>query len=224
MKIEEIRLYTEHLDAVKDFYSVGLELPIMESSNTSITFLVGLSRLTFVQSDTVANPYYHFAFNIVEDKNQLAIEWLKSRGINISQVDDHDESYSESWNSHSIYFYDSVGNIVEFIARHNQKHESYSEFTYKDILNISEIGLPSEDVIELSTYIQEQYDEQMYLSGSPTFTPIGDEEGLFIVSIRQRIWLGSNKEAEIFPLEIVINQGKPGTKQLLQYPYKIITI
>lgn len=223
MKIEEIRLYAERLDGLKEFYSVQLELPIIESSNTSITFSVGSSRLTFLQSDSVANPYYHFAFNIVEDKNQLAIEWLKSRGIKINQVDGHDQSYFESWNCHSIYFYDPAGNIVEFIARHNQRHESHSQFTYKDILNISEIGLPSEDVIELSTYIQEQYNEQIYLSGSATFTPIGDEEGLVILSIRQRIWLGSDKEAEIFPLEIIINQGNPGTKQLLHYPYKVTT-
>ncbi|OAB45600.1 VOC family protein [Paenibacillus antarcticus] len=224
MKIEEIRLYAERLDALKEFYSVHLEFPIIDSSNTSITFSVGSSRLTFVQSDCVATPFYHFAFNIVETKNELAIEWLKSKGININQVDDHDESYFESWNCHSIYFYDPAGNIVEFIARHNQEHESDSEFSTKDIINISEIGLPSEDVIELSTYIQEEYNEQIYLSGSPTFTPIGDEEGLVILSSLQRIWLGSNKESEIFPVEIVINKGESGTKQLLQYPYKVTTI
>jgi len=224
MKIEEIRLYAERLDALKDFYGVQLELPIIASSNTSITFSVGSSRLTFLQSDSVANPFYHFAFNIEESKNGLAIEWLKSRGININQVDDHDESYFESWNCHSIYFYDPAGNIVEFIARHNQQHESYSEFTTKDIMNISEIGLPSNDVMELSTYIQEEFKEQIYLSGSAAFTPIGDEEGLLILSSLQRIWLGSDKESEIFPLEIVINKGKSETKQLLQYPYKVTTI
>lgn len=224
MKIEEIRLYINQLDTVNSFYSQVLELPIIESSNTSITFLAGASRLTFVQSDTVDKPYYHFAFNIVENKNQLAIAWLKSRGIQINQVDDNDESYFESWNSHSTYFYDPAGNIVEFIARHNQHHGSDSEFTTKDILNISEIGLASEDVVELSTSIQEEYNEQIYLSGSPTFTPVGDEEGLLIVSICHRTWLGSDKTAEIFPIEIVINKGSSETKQLLQYPYRVTTI
>lgn len=224
MKIEGIRLSINQLDTVKNFYSQVLELPIVESTNTSITFLAGSSRLTFVQSDIVDKPYYHFAFNIVENKNQLAVAWLKSRGVQINQVEDNDESYSKSWNSHSTYFYDPAGNIVEFIARHNQHHESVSEFTMKDILNISEIGLASEDVVALSTYIQEEYNEQIYLSGSPTFTPIGDEEGLIIVSICQRIWLGSNKRAEIFPIEIVINKGQPGTKKLLQYPYRVTTI
>jgi len=224
MKIVEIRLCAERLDTLKDFYSVQLGLPIIESSNTSITLSVGSSRLTFLQSDSVANPFYHFAFNIVENKNELAIEWLKSKGVNINQVDDHDESYFESWNSHSTYFYDPAGNIVEFIARHNQEYESDSEFTAKDVMNISEIGLPSDDVIELSTFIQEEYNEQIYISGSPTFTPIGDEEGLLILSSLHRMWLGSNKESEIFPVEIVIHKGKSGTKQLLQYPYKVTTI
>ncbi len=223
MKIDEIKLFTNRLDDLKDFYYRIMELPIIKSSNTAFTVEVGSSKLTFELNDTVINPYYHFAFNIVESKNKLALKWLESRNINLNRINDSDDYYSESWNSHAIYFYDPAGNIVELIARHNLEHPSDSDFTYEDMLNISEIGLPSEDVIELSEFLQFQYSEQIYISGNSMFTPIGDEEGLFILSSLDRDWLGSNKKVEMFPLEIVIDNGIDGTILIPGHPYTIIT-
>jgi hypothetical protein len=53
--------------------------------------------------------------------------------------------------------------------------------------------------------------------------PIGDEEGLFILSSLNRNWLGSNKKAEIFPLDIIISGERNEESSLFHYPYKIIT-
>ena len=60
-----------------------------------------------------------------------------------------DEFESKSWNSDSVYFKDAAGNVLEFIARHNLKNAVEEEFDSSQILNVSEIGLPSEDVVEL---------------------------------------------------------------------------
>ncbi|MFC4776115.1 VOC family protein [Paenibacillus sp. GCM10023252] len=223
MKIQEIKLLTSSLDSLIEFYSRILELPIIERSVAHVTFQIGSSKLVFEISDEVANPYYHFAFNITESKKDLAISWLKAKGITINLFNDEEDYFSESWNSHSIYFYDPVGNIVELIARHNTKNKLGHEFSYEDLLNISEIGMPARDVITLSGYLLEQFKEHIYISGNSMFAPIGDEEGLLILSSLDRNWLGSNKKVEIFPLEIFIATGREETIQVQKYPYLITT-
>ncbi|WP_373231347.1 VOC family protein [Cohnella sp.] len=173
MKIKEIKLLTNNIDAVRDFYNKILDLPIITGSNSFVTFQVGKSQLTFNKTETIIEPYYHFAFNITEYKVLEAINWINRKGIIINKVNNNDLVYSQTWNSDSIYFYDSVGNIVEFIARHNQKNQISNEFNYWDLINISEIGLPARDVNTLSNIIQEQYKEQVYLSSDSLFAPIG---------------------------------------------------
>lgn len=116
-------------------------------------------------------------------------------------------------------------NVVEFIARHSVRQGSDAkEFSALDILNISEIGLPAEDVLGLSAYLQKKYEEPEYRSGNAMFTPIGDEEGLMILSSLDRNWLGSSKKVSIFPIEVVLNKGITSIDSVLQYPYKISKI
>ena len=61
-----------------------------------------------------------------------------------------DDFDSTNWNSHSVYFKDAAGNVLEFIARRDLKNSVEGEFNSSHILNVSEIGLPSEDVIGLA--------------------------------------------------------------------------
>jgi catechol-2,3-dioxygenase len=222
MKIKEIKLLTNNIKNLKYFYSELLRFPIVSSFNNSITFQAGESLLSFIESELPENPYYHFAFNISENKKDKAINWLKDKGIGLNLIDGKEAYYSLSWNSHSIYFYDPSGNIVEFIARHNSPSNSESDFINIDILNISEIGLAIEDVEKTSEFLQSYYDEQIYIASNSMFAPIGDEEGLFILSALNRNWLGSNKKVEIFPLDILITCGKEDVSYLFHYPYKII--
>ncbi|QMV40029.1 VOC family protein [Cohnella cholangitidis] len=225
MEITEIKLLANRLDLLKEFYCTMLELPILEYTPSSLSILAGSSKLIFVHSTDVVNPYYHFAFNISENKVDQALKWLQARAVPINQVEGNDVLYSESWNSDSIYFYDPAGNIVEFIARHSLRQGSNAKgFSALDILNISEIGLPSEDVLDLSAHLQEKYEEPVYRSGNAMFTPIGDEEGLMILSSLDRNWLGSSKKVAIFPMEIVLTKGTTQIDFVLQYPYQITLI
>ena len=146
MKIKEIRLLTQDIEAARDFYSRRLGLPVLSESQDSVTFEVGQSCLSFMNSDIIPEPYYHFAFNINPNKLSNSINWLNEKGVLINKVKNNEVVNSESWNSDSIYFYDAMGNIVEFIARHPIKDERSKGFSYSDILNISEIGLSTNDV------------------------------------------------------------------------------
>lgn len=222
MKIKEIQLFANNIEQIFQFYNQTLELPVRQKTVDSVSFNCGATVLTFLQTDEIANPYYHFAFNISEHKIDLALNWLKERGVLVNPIDGHEVEFSKSWDSHSIYFYDSAGNIVEFIARHRQRSESVDqEFTIQDIVNISEIGLPSQDVLVLSEYIRSEYKEVVYIDGNHIFTPIGDEEGLFILSSLQRNWLGSNKKVNIYPVQVVILGAHEQTILLPEHPYTI---
>jgi len=223
MKFKEIKLLTKDIEANIDFYYKTLGIPIVSRSKDSVTFQIGKSCLSFMKAETNMDPYYHFAFNITQNKVHEAINWLRNKGIEINKVNNNDVVYSQTWNSDSIYFYDSTGNIVEFIARHNQTGEKSDEFNIHDLINISEIGLPTNDVVTLTRFIQEHFNEQVYISSDSLFSPIGDEEGLFILSSVDRKWLGSNKKVEIFPLEVVIVSSREEISKLLDYPYIINT-
>ena len=100
-----------------------------------------------------------------------------------------DEFQSESWNSNSLYFKDAAGNILEFIARHDQANATQTAFDHTQILQVSEIGLPSKNVISFAKDLCTQLEIPIYRQEpSETFTPIGDEDGLFILPVEGRIW------------------------------------
>lgn len=221
MKIKEVVLYATSLDKINSFYAGILELPIIQENNKKISFKAGTSILTFNQWNEYDSPYYHFAFNITESKIEQALQWLKNKRVTINQINGLDDYYSESWNSHSIYFYDSLGNIVEFIARHNILEVGHGDFSSKDIKNISEIGLPVEDVQQASKILQNKYSVGVYKSSNDVFAPLGNEEGLFILSGLNRNWLGSNKKVKVFPLTVDIYNNMERNDNLLGYPYTI---
>lgn len=144
MLIREITLHTNLLNELKNFYSDILELGLIHESQYSFTVKTLNSDITFLKS-SLENPFYHFAFNIPENQIKQAKEWALQR-FKLISLNGEDEFDFLSWNAHSIYFYDPAGNILEFIARHNLNNKSDTDFSGKSILNVSEIGLPVDDV------------------------------------------------------------------------------
>jgi len=103
--------------------------------------------LVFIQSDNDFGCAYHLAFNIPENRFNEAKAWITSCQPLLRDVEGNDEFVSKTWNSHSVYFKDAAGNVLEFIARHTMQNAASGIFNESQILNISEIGLPSEDVV-----------------------------------------------------------------------------
>ena len=233
MRIARIKLYALELEPLRRFYRDTLELPLCEDGEGSFTVRAGQSLLTFDQglpdSDSSSSsdepPYYHFAFNISENKIAEAVEWLERKGVAISPVNGRTVVRSESWDSDSVYFVDPAGNIVEFIARHGLSNGADTPgFSAENIVNISEIGCGTDDVNELSGLLRKRLRGSVYLEGDDLFTPIGDEEGLIILSSLRRNWLGSNKPVRIFPMEITVLMGETGESQVLRFPYPVRTL
>jgi len=114
------------------------------------------------------------------------------------------EFNSENWNSDSVYFKDAAGNVLEFIARHRLKKVVDGDFDGEQILNISEIGLPSENVIGFVNELCASLNLSVFKQQpNETFTPVGDDNGLFILPIKNRIWIpNSGVPAKLLPVKV----------------------
>src|SRR6266516_3169679 len=153
MRIRELRLLTSNLAEQKEFYTRTLGLPLAYEQDGLVVIQAGGTKLVFTQAQEGSEPYYHFAFNITENKLLQAKTWIAEQHIALSR-DDPNNWYSKSWNSHAIYFYDPAGNIVEFIARHSLATGQDGLFTERDILYASEIGLVTDDVVTTAEVLQ----------------------------------------------------------------------
>jgi len=225
VRMDGVKLLTEELDRLKRYYVLDLGLPLLAESQDSFTVKAGQSTLAFEQtSDRGQRPFYHFAFDIPENKIDEAVSWLNGRGVHLNLLPNNSHRiYSKSWHATSIYFYDPAENIVELIARHSLANKTDAPFSAEHLLNISEIGLAVKDVPRAMKLLQTNLLIEGYKDHYETFAAVGDEEGLLILSACRRVWLGSNKQAAIFPTEITISEAPGGNYSIEGYPYHIIS-
>jgi hypothetical protein len=188
MLIKKLVLASNDLLGQRDYYANVLELPVHLKAD-QLTVQAGKTELVFVQAPANWKGEYHFCFNIPENQFAPAKAWLSARIPLIRDENGRDEFQSSSWNSHSLYFKDATGNILEFIARHDQQNAVDKPFNGDQILQVSEIGLPSKDVIAFAKELCEKLGVTVYRQApEKTFTPIGDEDGLLILPVEGRIW------------------------------------
>jgi catechol 2,3-dioxygenase-like lactoylglutathione lyase family enzyme len=223
MNITYLELSAKDLTAQSDFYANILELPVLLDSST-LEVKAGKTDLLFTQSPTEFDGAYHFAFNIPENQFRVAKEWISERIPLLLDENGQDEFESKSWNSHSVYFKDAAGNVLEFIARHNLKSAVDGDFDSRQILNISEIGLPSEDVIGFANELCTSLNLSVFMQEpNETFTPVGDDNGLLILPIKGRIWIpNSGVPAKLLPVKVTGDAN--GKKwEVHGIPYEIIS-
>jgi hypothetical protein len=203
MNIQKLELLAVDLIAQRDFYTNVVELPT-ELGSSNLVVQAGTTELIFLQAPADFNGSYHFAFNIPENQFQAAKKWITDRIPLLHDHDGQEEFESKSWNSDSIYFLDAAGNILEFIARHSLQNGVAGGFDSGQILNVSEIGLPSVDVIQFANELCAQLGISVYKQEpNETFTPLGDEDGLLILPIKERIWMpDSGVPARLLPIRV----------------------
>jgi catechol 2,3-dioxygenase-like lactoylglutathione lyase family enzyme len=222
MNITRLELLTADLQVQKDFYESVLELPVkLTSSNLEVK--AGRTDLVFAQAPSDFDGAYHFAFNIPENQFKAAKTWISGRISLLRDENGQDEFESKNWNSHSVYFKDAAGNVLEFIARHNLENAVDEDFDGRQILNVSEIGLPSENVIEFANELCTSLNLSVYKQEpNETFTPVGDDNGLFILPIKNRIWIpNSGVPAKLLPVKVTGNaNGKQW--EVHGVPYRIL--
>ena len=222
MKIKELKLYTSKLKEQAGFYSEVLELNTLDQSEKSVSFRIGNSTLRF-EEKIDATPY-HFAINIPANKEQEALNWLKSKLQILKDGPDEIIDFT-AWNAKAIYFYDKDKNIVELIARKNLKNGTNENFGPEQFLEISEIGIPTKDIESVYNSLSESLVLEIYDGGFGNFCAIGDENGLFIcVNMDRKDWYPTNDKAFPSDFEIkLLQKGNPFKIEFKNREIKVIS-
>lgn len=216
-----LRMRTRRLGEMKRFYTEQLSLSMISDRADSAVFRAGRTELEFIHIPDGPDPVYHFAFNIPENKLDVAQLWLAPRCPIVRRPDGGTVYNFSHWNAHAFYFLDPSGNILEFIARHNLKNAASGAFSVQDILYASEIGLVVPDVLQTVESLKSRLGLPVYVGSSDVFAPVGDEHGLFIIVKTGRIWLGSHLAAAPFPAEIRMRGDSSHNISLPDGPFRV---
>lgn len=219
------------LDAMEAFYHGRLELRTRREPGRLLV-TAGDSRMTFIEDRQAENPFYHFAFNIPENKIVAAREWQLQRSPllpiperNRAKTLPPDIVDYSHWNAHSVFFLDPGGNVVEYIARHDLKNATRGPFRSSDILGTSEIALIVDDVPGTVANLRPALALDPYRGTSDAFAALGDEEGLVLVMRRGRI-LNFNRESEdkaarVYPTVVHLRGAVADHVRIDNFPYEI---
>lgn len=209
MKLEQIQIQTNNIQETTAFYQDILGLSIIEKNSKWVTIQAGNSILKFIENSTF-DSIYHFAFNIPENKLEEAIEWCKNKVGLIVIEDQNVIANFEAWNANAVYFYDNNGNLLEFISRHDLENASTENFSSKSILNISEIGIVTENPLELGNQLIEKHALEFFSknNNSEVFSALGDDEGLLIIVKPNRNWYPTQTPSQSNPTEIRIQNNE----------------
>ena len=221
MNITWLEIQTNDLQAQAEYYANVLELPV-NLSDAKLEVQVGKTTLVLAKASPDFDDAYHFAFNIPANQLLAAKAWIAARVPLLRDENGNDDFDSTSWNSHSVYFKDAAGNVLEFIARRNLKNPVAGGFNSSHILNVSEIGLPSDDVIGLANELCTRLGLSVFhQQPNENFTPVGDDNGLFILPIKGRIWIpNSGVPAKLLPV-FVQGDSNGKTWEVRGFPYEI---
>ncbi|MGK0390530.1 MAG: hypothetical protein ACI94Y_003284 [Maribacter sp.] len=222
MKIKKIKLFTNQLDLEKEFYSNILAFEIIEDSSSSFTLKIGWSELTFERSEK--DHKYHYCFLIPSNKLVQAMEWMEKRIPIIDLENGRKIQNFESWNADSFYFYDASGNIAEFIVRYDLENTSHSDFNISDVLCVNEIGMPSSNVEETNTQLQENIGTEFWKGDPKRFGTNGTQEGLFLLPnyTIKKTWFPTSIAIKPEPFEIVIENKE--RKYFMKFNEEIISL
>ncbi|MBF7017198.1 hypothetical protein [Staphylococcus durrellii] len=205
MKLNKIIIYTDKLAEIQTFYVNHLGLPLNQDEEDFFSILVGYSELIFKYSETITNPYYHFAFDIPPQMFSEVKDWLQQR-VELLTEKGQDEIYFSGFDAKSVYFYDSAHNIVEFMARNEYRNKTQANhFTIDEIIGISEIGLVIDDLEQsmetlkkynysnISNYIDEDSLNFIFKDNDSTY---------LLLTKAERRWLFSDKLAKVLPITV----------------------
>lgn len=220
MRIMSLRLRTNTLAALRVFYAETLGLPLVDQSAHHFEVRAGASRLSF-ETQASGSPTYHFAFNITDGLLPSAKAWLSDRAALLS-ADGADEFPSDRLGSRQIYFCDPAGNILEFMVDRTIPDVA-RPFSAADIVNISEIGLPTIDMASTIERLGEIFGVSPFNGMSPSFAPLGDFEGRFIVVPAARHWFPTELPSGLYPLDAIIAGEADRQCELPALPYDLRT-
>jgi catechol 2,3-dioxygenase-like lactoylglutathione lyase family enzyme len=233
-RLQNLELLTAApLAKMKEFYHDVLGFRILDQQPHRLQIAAGLTRLCFAPAQPAeGQPFYHFAFNIPENKIVAARNWQKERTELLPiPANLRDPAYPDDvvdyrhWNAHSIFFFDPAGNVVEYIARHDLSNTAPGPFQSRDILYASEIGLIVDDVAHAASALKRIVGAGQYRGGDSQFVALGNELGLLLVMKRGRKLSFEAKEkklAAVFRTGVSVRGTQSTSYAFADYPYKLV--
>jgi catechol-2,3-dioxygenase len=208
MHIRSLELATANLLLQHAFYTDLLGLPAHLSTD-QLQVTIGASQLIFKQAAPGIHQPYHLAFNIPPQQFAEAKAWLANRTTLVANGEGDTQFHFAGWNADSCYFFDADRNILELIARHGLVVPATTPFSANGLLEISEIGLVSDDVAAMVAQLEQHYGLAVYRESlSDQFAAVGDEHGLCIVVKRGRLWFAVHEmPAASAPLRVEMDVG-----------------
>jgi catechol 2,3-dioxygenase-like lactoylglutathione lyase family enzyme len=219
MFLTSIDLDTRDLAQARAFYTEILGLPLRQTTADAFTAQAGTTALTF-RAAGPPPPLYHFAFTVPFNKWRQAKAWLKAR-TTLLEGEGQDEFESARVRSHSYYFPDPAGNILEFIAREDLPTKVGEGFGPEDVLHISEIGLVVDEVPNVVRQLKTRLGIEVYRDSSfEDFAQLGDINGVLVLAQRGRLWAPDERQpAVVSPVRIRLLGTLTQQITLEPYPY-----
>ncbi|MGE7622214.1 hypothetical protein ACQKMD_03840 [Viridibacillus sp. NPDC096237] len=190
---------------------MGFEL--LNESTNCFEIAVGTSVLEFKEYEAEGTPFYHFAFNVPGNLFIEAKKWIMQLVFLNNDEEGNDEVHFESAKAYSCYFEDPSGNIVELISRYGSSPQTKltSSFSAKNLLNISEINITTDDTLTVGNELQKHgivLTEEPLNPNALNFLGKREEGAFLLLGPTKRQWYFSTKEAESYPLEIILEDGR----------------
>lgn len=233
-RLLELKLVTAApLAEMAAFYRDLLGFTVLGSGKSEIRLAAGATNLTFTAGPRPPgaqhDPFYHFAFNIPENKLLAARTWQLERGRLIppppalrDPAMPDDVVHFSHWDAHSLFFWDPAGNLVEYIARHTLGNAQGGPFTAADILYASEIAFIVDDVAATARTLKPAFRLEQYHQASDVFLALGDELGLVLLMRRGRnLGFGEGKPAAVYPTSARLQAPPAAEIEIAGFPYTV---
>ncbi|QIH33420.1 hypothetical protein [Sphingobacterium sp. DR205] len=196
MHLKEVSLLATEIELLYEFYIKLLGFPSLYKSSEFISLKIGSSILNFSLNNNEKH-LYHFAIEIPINLLEKSALWLQKKGLNLVKPSGKSTIivHHEVWNAYSIYFYDVLGNLIEFIVRvDNNIFSDADHFGPDEIVRLSEVGTGVQDPVSSAEFLTKHFDVKIYDNGpqNKAFVCIGDSNGLLILSKTDRLWFPSS--------------------------------
>jgi catechol 2,3-dioxygenase-like lactoylglutathione lyase family enzyme len=212
--IRELELASADLKRTLEFYAGVLGLKVVDTEPGKLAFQLGDTKLVFVDTKGVesegAEPVYHMAFDIPRNQLQEALNWMAARVEVLLLPDGGRIMNFSNWQAESFYFFDSTGNLLECIVRHEQKEEASDTFGANQLLRVSELGIVTKDVPALVDKLRNEHGLLPFVKQPvlENFAAIGEETGLLILSQEGRNWFPTEVPAKGFYWKLQLSDRK----------------
>src|SRR4051812_40861806 len=104
MHFDKIELHTNNLSAAKAFYNQLLGFAIADQSASHVSFVIGSSVLSFVETKETA--FYHIAFLIPSNQLDQAFQFINAKIPVLPFTERSFIADFKNWNAQAFYFHD----------------------------------------------------------------------------------------------------------------------